>query len=149
MANTGTKIVLTLKEINQGTGDPTGNTKPNDSSDPDYIPPSTDLTTCPISYTTDCPTLGYTVIIPDIIQYEFNLPNPVINNPAISKVKIILFESAIVVDTHIFVLPITTMNYFSGEFTSLPAGFYTINLEYLDSTDTTIATCPDLVSILL
>ena len=45
---TGVLITLTLIEIDGITGLPTGNSKPNVSSDPDYIPPIIDTETCPI-----------------------------------------------------------------------------------------------------
>lgn len=45
--NTGNTGYATLEEYNTGTGTPTGVTKPNDSGDPDYIPPFSDPLTCP------------------------------------------------------------------------------------------------------
>jgi hypothetical protein len=45
--NTGFKGYSTLQEYNTDTNIPTGNTKPNDSGDPDYIAPVSDTTTCP------------------------------------------------------------------------------------------------------
>lgn len=47
MANTGRKIYNTLVEIYTDTGLPTGTTKSNNPSDPDYIPPVSDLNNCP------------------------------------------------------------------------------------------------------
>ena len=48
MSNTGRKIYQWLVEMDSSTGLPTGNRKPNDPEDPDYIPPVTDVTSCPI-----------------------------------------------------------------------------------------------------
>ena len=45
MANTGTKVVLTLRKYVDG--NPTGDTKPNVFGDPDYIAPYEDLVDCP------------------------------------------------------------------------------------------------------
>lgn len=52
MANTGYKNWLTLKKYINGVA--TDETKANDVSDPDYIAPVLDLTTCPTIYNT-CP----------------------------------------------------------------------------------------------
>jgi hypothetical protein len=45
--NTGEKGYTTLQEYNTTTNIPTGNTKPNDSGDPDYIAPIPDTASCP------------------------------------------------------------------------------------------------------
>lgn len=45
--NTGLKGYSTLEEYNTDTNLPTGTTKPNVDSDPDYIAPVSDTTTCP------------------------------------------------------------------------------------------------------
>lgn len=49
MANSGQKGWATLEEYVIATGVPTGATKPNVASDPDYIAPITDHTSCPIT----------------------------------------------------------------------------------------------------
>lgn len=46
--NSGTKVYTTLVEYSVATGQPTGRIKPNIPTDPDYIAPSTDLSTCPL-----------------------------------------------------------------------------------------------------
>lgn len=51
MANNGVKIYQDLMEYNTATGRPTGNIKPNDPSDPDYVAPIEDPTSCPLSST--------------------------------------------------------------------------------------------------
>lgn len=48
MANTGYKVYNTLEEYDTATGVATGNTKPNVDTDPDYVAPVYDTTTCPI-----------------------------------------------------------------------------------------------------
>jgi hypothetical protein len=48
MENTGIKKYSVLIEINDRTGLPTGRTKPNVPTDPDYIAPIEDLNACPI-----------------------------------------------------------------------------------------------------
>lgn len=45
--NTGDKGYANLQEYNTDTNIPTGNTKPNDIGDPDYVAPEPDLATCP------------------------------------------------------------------------------------------------------
>lgn len=52
MPNTGNKIYTELIEVTIPDGDPTGFTKPNHPSDPDYIPPVVDTDHCPIVTTT-------------------------------------------------------------------------------------------------
>lgn len=47
-ANNGTKIYTLLVEFNTRTNQPTGRVKSNIPSDPNYIPPATDLVECPI-----------------------------------------------------------------------------------------------------
>lgn len=46
--NTGQKGFAILIQMSTLTGQPTGVTKPNIPSDPDYIPPVTDLDACPL-----------------------------------------------------------------------------------------------------
>lgn len=48
MSNTGNIGFTTLQEIYSDTGLPTGNTKLNVLTDPDYIPPTLDLVNCPM-----------------------------------------------------------------------------------------------------
>lgn len=47
--NTGYKIYTILVQYNARTGEPTGVVKPNIPSDPDYVAPVLDLTSCPAS----------------------------------------------------------------------------------------------------
>lgn len=46
--NTGLKVYAILIEMSTLTGQPTGVTKPNVPSDPDYIAPVVDHVTCPL-----------------------------------------------------------------------------------------------------
>jgi len=46
--HTGVKIYTELKQYSSLTGQYTGTTKANDPSDPDYVMPVLDETTCPI-----------------------------------------------------------------------------------------------------
>lgn len=48
MENTGILIYSILIEVDEETGEPTGNTKPNIPSDPDYIPPVENTDMCPL-----------------------------------------------------------------------------------------------------
>jgi hypothetical protein len=65
MGYTGRVIYKTLVEYNSATGEPTGVTKPNVSSDPDYIPPFYDENACPT--TQDTITLST-----NFIYYDYN-----------------------------------------------------------------------------
>lgn len=49
MSNTGRRIYTTLEEYYIDTGEPTGNTKPNTPGSFDYIPPTTDIDSCPVA----------------------------------------------------------------------------------------------------
>lgn len=51
--NTGYKAWLTLEEYDINTGLATGNYKPNDSGDPDYVAPVYDTTMCPLPTAND------------------------------------------------------------------------------------------------
>lgn len=52
MTNTGRKIYTELVEVTSYTGQLTGRTKPNVPSDPDYIPPQQNTSSCPIQTAT-------------------------------------------------------------------------------------------------
>jgi hypothetical protein len=136
MPNTGRKIVLTLKERYVATHIATGATKPDALSDPDYIPPyiSSD---CAVTFTTSCPIVIATGGALQL-EYEFAAPNSVINNPAIAKVKIKLMNGATVVSNLVVNLP--HGNYFSGTLSG-PAGTYSMDIDYLDVSNTVLATC--------
>jgi hypothetical protein len=142
MANTGQKVVLTLKQIDQTTGDPTGLTKNNSSSDPDYIAPYIDLTDCPITTSLTCPAViiatGYTN---GTAQFEFSLPPNTTNYPGLGRVKIRVMDSTPAEVTNvIFVIPNTPTNYFVGSVSGLTAATtYTLRIQYLDSSNTLLS----------
>jgi len=78
--NTGKKIYTHLIEINAYSGVATGNRKPNLPEDPDYIYPTTNLSSCPIgaitTTTTAAPTTTTTTI--GIRSFVVNLTNSAI-----------------------------------------------------------------------
>lgn len=150
MANTGKKIVLTLKEVETPypPGTPTGNTKPNIVGDPDYIEPyiSPD---CSVTGNTDCPELIATGGN-DIIEFEFSIPTSVSSNPIISSIKIRVMDSGGVSEIYgvTFAFPmVPATNYKSGSFTSVTPATYQIAAQYLNSSDVPIANCPNITTV--
>jgi hypothetical protein len=145
MANTGKKIVLTLQKVTEPGDIPLipSVTKVNTLGDPDYIPPAQDLTSCPVTNSTACPTIAATGQSGQA-EYEFALPNAVLNNPAIAKVKVALMNGSTEVISNVVVLP--HGNYFTGTL-SAAAGSYTINILYLDSSNAVVATCLSVASV--
>ncbi len=137
MANTGIKIVLTLEELLNGV--PTGVTKVNAPGDPDYVAPFEDLVGCPVTYNLVCPDI-YATGKAGLITFEFSLPNSTVNNPAIDRVRIQAIQTSTVIEQVEFILPNTTPNYFTGNISVLPAGSYTLNIEYLLG-GTSVSTC--------
>jgi len=144
MANTGRKIVITLKEIDVNHGNtPTGQTKPNISSDPDYVDPYVDLTACPLEFVDTCPEIAGTGQVQKI-ELEFNLPDGVIKNPNIKKVRVsALNPSNVVGSTQTITLPNTpTPNYFHLYLLSLTTGVtYHITIEYLNASNAVVKSC--------
>lgn len=137
MANTGKKVVLTLKERIISTGLFTGITKPNLSSDSDYIAPATNTTACPITADLTCPTVVTQVHL-DGISYEFSLLESVYTNPTLKSITVHLKQSGVSVAQQSFTLPQT--NYFTNKFI-VTAGTYDLVIEYKDITPAVIATC--------
>ncbi len=75
--NTGEKGYTNLQEYNTVTNIPTGNTKPNDSGDPDYIEPVADTTTCPNGPDVTTVTFGGGLSIYNVrMGTVFNIFNP-------------------------------------------------------------------------
>lgn len=146
MANTGLKIVLTLQEINQNTGIPTGMTKPNTVGDPDYIAPYQDLIDCPVNNATNCPVVVATGGV-GIIQFEFSLDNQTLLNPIIETVLVKFYQGVSLVGSIPFTLPNPTDNYFSGSGGVPAPNTYTIDIDYLDSGNNPIDTCPNLATV--
>ena len=145
--NTSVKIVLTLKQINEITGIPTGLTKLNQTGDPDYIAPYIDLTACAITYNTACPVLAATAFVTSI-NFEFSLDNPVINNPNIKTVRVNAKIGTTTITTKVFSLPNTTPNYFNGTLSGLTsATSYVLSIDYLDASNNIYASCNNLKTI--
>jgi len=148
MANTGVVIPLTLKEVLPPIppGTPTGNTKPNSPSDPDYIAPYIDTVQCPVVYNLNCPTGIIFTGITGQFTFEFSLPNSVVMNPVVKKVKYIVYNSGSVeVANFVVVLPNTSPNYFTHTFTGLSTDTYSMNVEYLNASDVVQATCTNVI----
>jgi hypothetical protein len=147
MPNTGNVLTLTLKEVQMPANIPTGNTKPNTPSDPDYIGLVLNTTTCPISFDTLCPVVIATGETTSIL-FEFSLPNSVVNNPAVFSVRVTALLSAVPASIVFFNLPKTNPNYFAGELTGLTLGnTYTIDIDYLDDTLAVFDSCPTVATI--
>jgi hypothetical protein len=138
MANTGKKIVLTLKEQqNPGSSD-TGEVKNNVPSDADYVAPYTDTDECPIVYTDACPIVIFTKTGTQL-EYEFSLPNAVVQNPVIKKIRVKLSAGGF---QQTITLPNTTPNYFHGLFTGIDSGTtYTVAVDYLDNSNNVVKAC--------
>lgn len=144
MANTGIKVVLTLQQIDDNTGIPTGLTKPNIQGDPDYIAPYLDLVDCPIVASLLCPVdmiaTGYT---DGSAEFEFTLESDTTSYPGLDNIKVRIMNSvpSEVADV-IFSIPNTPENYFQGSVTAgtLAAGTtYTLRIQYRDSSDNVLA----------
>lgn len=142
MANTGRKITVTLKEVYQDDLSPTGNTKPNDIDDPDYIAPSEDLTACPVTYSTACPNLAYaTNLESGSVIFEYAVPSSALLNPTITSIKTVLAGT---IDEGATTVVKSTLagNYVTGILIPTTTGSHTIRVEYLNSSNSVIATCP-------
>lgn len=145
MPNTGVKLVITLREVEApcpGDCDPTGNEKNNVIGDPDYIEPAMNLTSCPVTYTTDCPDVVATAGSTSVI-FEFALPNSVVLNPALSAVKIKLSIASVEEASIVFDFPNSPPNYFTGILGGLTTiTNYDFAIDYLDSGLSVVDTCP-------
>lgn len=141
--NTGRKITKTLKEVDANNGNiPTGNTKPNLPSDPDYIAPVIDTTTCPVTFTTNCPVDQVSSYRDNTLYFEFSLPSSVINNPAIDIIQIEAFNTdTTVVDGTPIVYNSPFSNYFSGGISGLGGTNYAVRIKYITAPSTVIQTC--------
>jgi hypothetical protein len=84
----GTVDVLTLKQVNDNTMVPTGQTKPNSPSDPDYIAPYLDTTLCPVSYTLAAPSNIILTASATGPRYsiDFGLNDDVVMNPVLASI---------------------------------------------------------------
>lgn len=137
MANTGIATYLNHKRRKKYSAfNLTGEIKANVVGDVDYISSGIRLDLCPVSYNTNCVTeYGFTFTT-NQLRYELTLPFSVYNNPAVAKVRVTLLNSGTPTGTpQIFILASMTNNFFSGIFTGLSAGTYTIRVNYLDTSD--------------
>lgn len=139
MANTGRKIILTLKEVTDPGGVPTGNTKPNVPEDPDYIPPEFPSDDCPVTADTACAIVIYTGKVGSV-EYEFSLPHTVVANVNVVDVRIKLMSGVTQIDADTYVNVSTMENYFHGTMTA-SAGTYDIVLQYINGASAVIQTC--------
>lgn len=141
MANTGTKIVLTLKEVAQPAGTATGNTKNNVSTDANYIAPYQDLQDCSITFAMVCPVVIFTRL-GTTLEYEFHLPNEVAKNPAVTKV---IVETSVSPGTffHTYTIPNSpSENFISNKFIGLTSSTnYDIVIKYYNASDALLHTC--------
>jgi hypothetical protein len=146
MANTGTKIVLTLKEMAMPANTPTGNTKNNAIGDPDYIAPYQDLDDCPVVYNTVCPSTILTHSLGSSVLFEFSLPDSSTKNPAVASIVVLLENASNTnIDQVSFGAPFT--NFFTGELISGGSGSFTLSIEYRDSGNSVIHNCEDVKSV--
>lgn len=143
-ANTGKEIVTTLIEVDLNNGSlPTGNTKHNSPSDPDYIAPIDPSPDCPITYTLTCPTQKATTFLGTTLYWETAFDKSVLENPAIDKIQIFAYNTN---TAAIEGLPVEystpfASKYYSGNFTGLGGTNYSILIKYLDSVGAVLQTC--------
>lgn len=100
--NTGWHRWLTLMERYVDTHVSTGQTKPNDPTDPDYLPPFQDLSGCSIGISTTCPTevkLSPTIVSGrQQLEWEIVFPPGVLNNPNISYIRMFADDNSPTID---------------------------------------------------
>jgi len=147
--NTGKKIVVTLQEVDANDGNaPTGETANNTVLDgdgnpnPNYIPDSTDLVTCPLTLNTACPTDVVTTFSGATLNYEVAVAASVINNPAVLKMQIYAYNIG---TASVEGSPVTindpTLFYYAGSFGGLGGVNYTIQVRFLGAADAILNTC--------
>lgn len=141
MANTGTKIVITLKEMAEPAHTATGRTKNNVNTDVNYIAPYVDLQDCPVVFANTCPVVIYTKTSTEL-EYEFYIPDEVGKNPAIGIIRVELTVDASV-NVRNYAIPNTPSdNFIAGKFTGLDSGLhYDIRVKYINTSDAVVATC--------
>jgi hypothetical protein len=147
--------VLTLKEVNEDTLVPTGNTKANVSSDPDYIAPHTDTTLCPVSYTLDAPSNIILTAKSTGSRYsiDFGLNDDVVKNPVLASITATIRNTTTssTLGTKVWSIPNTPNNNAFFDEQSL-AGISTgdtivVDLVYKNSSNTAVATYNSVVSV--
>ena len=142
--NTGFKLTTVLQEVNANANNaPTGQTKPNNISDPDYISPMIDTTTCPIVYTLDCPTSVVKSYAAGTLNYEFSILNSVKTNSAIAKIQVRAYntDGSLAEGAPIIINAPFSSAYFSGSIAGLTGSNYTTQVIYLDSSLNQIQVC--------
>jgi hypothetical protein len=135
-------VTVLQKYINQqATGIFTANTLGN----PYYIPPYISTTSCPVTYTFDCPSIVQSKPATSgsyPIYYEFGLANKVANNPAITKITAsVINSSASYTASTNFTPPF--VNYYTGQTpTSVNNSFtYQIRVEYFTGSSVSVSAC--------
>lgn len=141
--NTGNVLVLTLQEVTDPGGVPTGNTKSNSIGDPDYIAPFMDTDTCPVTVGLDCPTDAVSTFAGSNLYYEFTIPNTVKTNPAVDNIAVYAYDTNLSArdgSPQIIADP-TLTNYYDGIFAGLAGVSYTIEVVYRNASNTELASC--------
>jgi hypothetical protein len=148
MANTGKKIVLELKEVASPGGAIVDHHPNNGLDGTPFISPYEDLTACPVTSDTACPTTILTDMSPNLpsgtINFEFSLSNSTINNPAIAKVMVTLSQSGLIQATVEFPAPFAS-NYFTGSFSGY-TGVTSLGVRFISSTETVLNACDSIVT---
>lgn len=141
--NTGNLITLTLQEVNEITLTPTGDTKPNIPSDPDYIAPVEDTITCPITTDLACPTDGVRTFSSGTVYYEFAIPSTVRFNPSVDNIAIYAYNTVTSnrVGSPTVISDPTLTNFYSGSFTSLGVQNHTVEVVYRSNINAELASC--------
>jgi hypothetical protein len=142
--------ILTLKEVNETNNIPTGNTKINSTANADYIAPHTDLNLCTVNYTLNAPSSIITTVTPTRYDIEFGLNDDVVLNPQLAKIRADFYNGATLVATIYWNVPnVPNPNaFFKSGTTSLTVGdTITVNLQYLNISNTPIATYNNIRSV--
>lgn len=140
--NTTRLLTLTLKELDYQ-GVPTGNKKANLISDQDYIAPVANTTLCPLTINlNNISDLAYTYNSSmSTLYYEFDIPKSVSLNTSVSKIKVSAYDlssSSVLGVPNVIDKP--SVRFISGNITSLAAGSYSIQVQYLDASSNVLAT---------
>lgn len=142
--NTGYITVLSLKQINVNTGNPTGEVKANEPTDADYIAPYLDESACPITYDLVCPTATYTQTGISM-EYEYSLKPSTYANPALDHIDLEQEDS---VTSGILATTTVPKNlYQNGTLSKIGANSNIVNLLFKDSGGSTIGTCSNIFTI--
>jgi hypothetical protein len=141
--NTGNVIVLTLQEVTDPGGVPTGNTKANSIGDPDYIAPFMDTGECPIVSDLACPAEDVTTFSSGTLYYEFTIPNTVKLNPAVDNIAIYAYNTALLSrdGSPTVIADPTLTNFYDGQFAGLGGVSYTAEVVYRDNLNAELASC--------